>query len=653
MSLENRSPSLNQPAHFFRPGRLGRRIFFWFMILSLIPLSIISVISYQNGKESLFHESRETLNAVAGIKARYISSYFLERLTDLGLLSQQRYHAETLDQFRTAFKSGKKNLDAFIKSFRAVLLTEARTADLKAFQMAYGYSDLLLIDDAGNVFYSAMDGAEKGTNLFTGVHSDTLLAKAARKALETGRPVFSDLEYYAPQKAITGFLLRVMTDEYGDKIGLVALGLSTERIATIMQSRSGLGDTGESYLVGKDLIMRSNSRFSTEPTILKKKVDTEGTRNWLTGLEKPATAVEGDVADNEEKTVEKEKKRAWVYTDYRGEPVVGLQYTLEIAGVHWAVVVEIDLAELTAPLKKLSVIMWITVLITAGLVMVVGMGLARSIARPLNEIITTLASSSTQIAVTVDQQEKIASMQASTINETSTTMEELGASARQSSERADTAAQDTRNAMDLTQQGLERVDATLRSMKDAKERVEAIARQILLLSEQTGQIRQITDLVSDFANETKMLAMNAAVEAVRAGEHGKGFSVLAVETRKLADESKRSADRINDLVAEIQKVTNATVMATEEGSKTVDSGMDITRQTTRTFQDVTEAVQAASEGAQQISMNVRQQSVAVKQVVEAMKSINTGARESSLGITQVKSGIDRLNDAARSLQRLV
>ena len=160
-------------------------------------------------------------------------------------------------------------------------------------------------------------------------------------------------------------------------------------------------------------------------------------------------------------------------------------------------------------------------------------------------------------------------------------------------------------------------------------------------------------MVSDFANETKMLAMNAAVEAVRAGEHGKGFAVLAVETRKLADESKRSAGRINALVGDIQKATNSTVMATEEGSKTVDEGILISQNTSETFREVERVMEHASQGVQQISMNVRQQSVAVRQVVEAMKSVNSGARESASGISQVRDGIRTLNESVQLLKSMI
>jgi hypothetical protein len=112
-------------------------------------------------------------------------------------------------------------------------------------------------------------------------------------------------------------------------------------------------------------------------------------------------------------------------------------------------------------------------------------------------------------------------------------------------------------------------------MNALREKVDAIADQILRLSEQTNQIGGISGLVSDLANQTNMLALNAAVEAVLAGEHGKGLAVVSGEIRKLADQSRKSAEKINALVADIQTAINSTVMVTDEGTKTVEEGVKI------------------------------------------------------------------------------
>jgi methyl-accepting chemotaxis protein len=197
------------------------------------------------------------------------------------------------------------------------------------------------------------------------------------------------------------------------------------------------------------------------------------------------------------------------------------------------------------------------------------------------------------------------------------------------------------------------VEETLSEMANLRQKVTAIAEQIMHLSEQTIQIGNISGLVSDLANQTNILALNAAVEAVRAGEHGKGFSVVAAEIRKLADQSKQSAENIGTLVAEIQNKINSAVMVTDEGSKTVNTGIQIANRTAEAFAGVAEAVNNMVINNQQISLNTKQQVQAIQQVVEAMNNINLGAKETAIGISQTKEGTSQLNEATTKLQEMV
>jgi methyl-accepting chemotaxis protein len=190
-------------------------------------------------------------------------------------------------------------------------------------------------------------------------------------------------------------------------------------------------------------------------------------------------------------------------------------------------------------------------------------------------------------------------------------------------------------------------------MSILQSKVEAIAEQLLRLSEQTSQIGNITNLVSELANQTNLLALNAAVEAARAGEHGKGFAVVAAEIRKLADQSKKSAERINTLVLDIQNATNATVTATEEGTKTLEAGTHQTHQTADAFDRLAASITTVSESAQQTLLNVKQQVAAVGQVVEAMSEIQRGATEAATGIAQTKRVIAHLNEVAQTLRATV
>jgi methyl-accepting chemotaxis protein len=120
----------------------------------------------------------------------------------------------------------------------------------------------------------------------------------------------------------------------------------------------------------------------------------------------------------------------------------------------------------------------------------------------------------------------------------------------------------------------------------------------------------------------------------------------------LAEESKRSAERINALVGDVQKATNSTVMATEEGGKTLAVTTDLAHKTVSAFNSVNESVQGASESAQQIALNIKQQSEAIRQVLEAMSNLKTGAREAAAGISQTKDGIQTLNTAAQQLKAM-
>lgn len=279
--------------------------------------------------------------------------------------------------------------------------------------------------------------------------------------------------------------------------------------------------------------------------------------------------------------------------------------------------------------------------------------ISASITNTINDAVSAIASSSNEIAVTVEEQERTASGQAVSVNQTTTTMDELGASSQQAAAQAQAVALAAQQALSLAARGTETVAENLAGMSDLKQKVGAIALQISLLSEQTNQIASISSLVSDLANQTNMLALNASVEAVRAGEHGKGFGVVALEIRKLADRSKKSAEKINTLVADIQNAISSTVMVTDEGTKTVQGNVKIAQKTADSFSGVTEAINNVVLCSQQISLSAKQQAVAIQQIVEAMNTLNHAASQTANGIGQTRIGTQKLNDAAVSLKSIV
>jgi methyl-accepting chemotaxis protein len=279
--------------------------------------------------------------------------------------------------------------------------------------------------------------------------------------------------------------------------------------------------------------------------------------------------------------------------------------------------------------------------------------IAKKIGDTLRKASNSIVESATDIAATVEEQELSTSIQASSVNETVTTMDELQASFQQAILQAEASSKSAQDSIDLAEAGNLAVVETLVEMTSLKERVAAIANQILQLSEQTGQIGEITKLVADLASRTNMLALNAAVEAANAGDYGKGFAVVASEIRKLADESKKATAQIYGLVGDIQSATDSTVMVTEEGTKAVDQSTRVAQRASHAFESLAAAINEAHQSTQQTMLNVKQQSAAVDQVLQAMASLDGGASESALGIQQTIKGVTQLKGLAANLQSQV
>lgn len=272
---------------------------------------------------------------------------------------------------------------------------------------------------------------------------------------------------------------------------------------------------------------------------------------------------------------------------------------------------------------------------------------------PINEIASAIASSTAEIATTIQEQERVAAEQANSVSITTRTMNELSASSRQCSEQALLTVNAAQEALQVAGNGGVYVGETLEGMTQLKQRVGEIASQIFKLNEQNNEIGTISKMVSDLANQTNMLALNAAIEAVRAGENGKGFSVVAGEIRKLAEQSRVSAIKINDLVVEIQDLINSTRSVTDAGTQTVNLGMKVTEETTGAFQEIADSVNNVVINNQAIHLNTQQQAAAFLQVLEAMNALERASQETAAGISQTRQGTEQLNQAALDLKAIV
>lgn len=271
----------------------------------------------------------------------------------------------------------------------------------------------------------------------------------------------------------------------------------------------------------------------------------------------------------------------------------------------------------------------------------------------IREATTNIATAASEIMSATAQQATRATEQSAAITETSTTINQVKAIVEQAYRKAQDVSEQAQRTRDISQLGQRSIVNTVEGMVEIKDRVEGIAENILALSEQTQQIGEIIATVNEIASQSNLLALNASVEAARAGEHGKGFAVVAVEVRNLAEQSRQATAQVKTILSEIQRATNATVMATEEGTKQVDDGVDLTKQAGETIQQLAESIGLSASVAQQIVASAQQQTTGVDQIVVAMENINHATLQNIASTRQAEKAAQDLSGVARQLEKLV
>jgi methyl-accepting chemotaxis protein len=271
----------------------------------------------------------------------------------------------------------------------------------------------------------------------------------------------------------------------------------------------------------------------------------------------------------------------------------------------------------------------------------------------LREATLKVTTAASEIMAATIQQASGASQQAAAIAQTTTTIDEVKTIVEQSFSKAQAVAEQAQRTRDISQNGEQAVTSTVTAMNDIRDRVAGIAGNILALSEQTQQIGEIIATVNDIASQSNLLALNASVEAARAGEHGKGFAVVAAEVRNLAEQSREATAQVKSILNEIQRATNAAVMATEEGSKGVDGGVMQTRQTGETIRLLASSIGDSARAAQQIVASTQQQTTGVEQIALAIQNINQATMQSLNSTRQTEQAAQDLSNLAKQMEVLV
>lgn len=301
-----------------------------------IFFGIVGPTIFSKAVDSLKNEISNHLITVRELKKLELEEYFFERRGDLMVLSKDPLVIEGLPLFINAFNDkglGSRQYTDAEKNYGTKLTYYTKT---------YGYEDLFLADVDGNIVFSAVDESYLGINLLEVDFIDPMIPDIFMQG--RSKVAFSDYVWFELFNELTAFGAAPIRDRRGDVMGVLIFRLSFNQIGDIMSKRPGLGKTGETYIVGEDKLMRSNSRFVEGTTAYQLRVDTDAVRE----------AMKGHSGVN-------------ILDDYRGIPVVSAYSPVEIEDFNWLIMAEIDVAEGFRPITKLRRFMYITagLLVTA------------------------------------------------------------------------------------------------------------------------------------------------------------------------------------------------------------------------------------------------------------------------------------------------
>ncbi len=397
---------------FFRS--LRGKLILLFLAISLIPLIIVGMLAYTHAKSALKTEMINKLVAVRDIKAKWITSYFDERLIDLKIISKNLTIVAAINAFDEAIHAQKATLNTdeigVMNHYRSLYLGKPDLVNagdgsaysavhaqyhpmFKEYKEAYNYYDIFLVEPhSGAILYSVDKEEDFASSLTSGPYAETSIGHVFQESVVTTDHNFIRLEdfiYYEPSKEAASFVASPIFDGTEHR-GVLIFQLPTDQIDAIMQEHTGLGETGETLLISSDdFLLRSNSRFVEETTLFKQKMDTAATR--------AAAAGETGV-----KTI-----------NYLGKSILVAYKPLNIYGVRWSLTAHIDEAEAFAAIQQMLIWMFSIICVGTLIVITVAFFFSKSLAQPvqmMTNIARQLANGNLNLTVETKNQDEIGLM---------------------------------------------------------------------------------------------------------------------------------------------------------------------------------------------------------------------------------------------------